>query len=137
VRSQKDDWGPALGGETPDPSESSPAPKKGTLGFLVREFHDRVTMSLPMSLNSQVNGPALSKAFRTLLDTGRSHEHIQSMIKQFVDDISRKPLTNGIPAWRAFLSRLDSLDEKVNNANPSYDYDGFKIDPRLNGNSDD
>ena len=138
MRPREEDWAPALGADSdkaPDPKRETRTRKKDTLGNLVRDFHDMALLSCPMSLNSQTNGPALSKSFRKLLDTGHTYDEIRRMIKQFGRDIATKPLTDGIPAWVAFVGRLDSLSAKVKNAGPSYNYDGPKIDPRLGGSS--
>lgn len=137
MRPREEDWAPALGADpykTPDPKKGPRTTKNtDTLGNLVRDFHDMIVISRPMSLNSQTNGPALSKTFRKLLDAGHTYNEIRLMIKQFGKDIAVKPLTDGIPAWSAFIGRLDGLSAKVKTAGSSYKYDGPKIDPRLGG----
>lgn len=129
----EDDWGPALGQEE---KESQPATKKApkkkdSIAGLVYEFRDRLLLNPAMFMNAQVNAPALAKAFRKILDTGRTYDDIRQMIAQFSADITAKPLSDGIPAWRAFISRLDSLALKVKTSETTYTYDGPKIDPRL------
>jgi hypothetical protein len=89
-------------------------------------------------MNSQVNGPAMMRAFRKILDTGRTYDDIREMIKQFNKDIQAKPLTDGIPAWKAFVGRLDSLGNKVGRIDTEYVYDEDpKIDPRLMKDTND
>lgn len=129
----EEDWGPALGQEE---KESQPATKKApkkkdSIAGLVYEFRDRLLLNPAMFMNAQVNAPALAKAFRKILDTGRTYDDIRQMIAQFSADITAKPLSDGIPAWRAFISRLDSLALKVKTSETTYTYDGPKIDPRL------
>lgn len=130
-----DDWGTALGSDkdvyTP-PQPKKKTPKKDSLSGLVTEFQNQLILSLPvMSFNSQINGPALMKAFRTMIDAGRSYDDIRAMMAQFAKDVKAKPITDGTPLWRVFLGRLDTLDHKVSHSENSYDYSGTKIDPRL------
>ena len=130
----QDDWGNAYGSDKD--SYTPPAPKKpkrkDTTASLVYEFRDQLMMDTGNLMNSQVNGPAMMKAFRTILDTGRTYDDIRAMIAQFNKDIQAKPLTDGIPAWKAFIGRLDTLANKVGRFETEYDYDGDpKIDPRL------
>lgn len=134
-----DDWGPTLGQEKRDNdvmTSKRPA-KKDSLTALVYEFRDRLMMDTSNLFNAQVNAPALMKGFRKLIDAGRSHEDIRKMIAQFNKDISVNPLTNGIPAWQAFLGRLDSLLIKIDNNEQTFTYDGPKIDPRLMKDTND
>jgi hypothetical protein len=132
---QQDDWGPAIGSD-PDvvssntTSKKKPA-KKDTLVSLVYDFRDQLMMDTSNLMNAQINAQALATAFRKVLDTGKSFDDVRFMIKQFHKDIQDKPLTDGIPAWKAFIGRLDSLAHKVLNTEPEYNYDGAKIDPRL------
>lgn len=129
-----DDWGTPIG------ASSSPAPttKKNSTKSLVKEFHDHTLLSGPiMTLNSQVNGPALMKAFRKILDTGKSYDDIREMMNYFFKDIQARPITDGTPLWRVFLGRLDTLAVKVEYSPDSYDYSGTMIDPRLMKDSND
>jgi hypothetical protein len=129
-----DDWGMALGSDkdTYTTSETKKKkPKKDTLVGLVYDFQNQLLMDTKNLMNAQVNGPAMMKAFRKILDTGRTFDDVRAMITQFHKDIQDKPLTDGIPAWKAFIGRLDSLAKKVSNTEPDYNYDGPKIDPRL------
>jgi len=85
-----------------------------------------------MSLNSQINGPAMMKAFRKILDSGRSHDDIRAMIDQFAKDIKARPVTDGTPLWKVFVGRLDTLAVKVGHLDTPYVYDDVpKIDPCL------
>lgn len=131
-----DEWGPALGADEPTEPEPRQRKKKNTLSSLVSEFSDRLLVNPATLYNAQTNAPAMMKAFRQLLDSGKTHDDIRQMIKQFHKDIVAKPLTDGIPAWRAFLGRLDSLALKVTHSEPSYDYDEQKVDPRLVNDND-
>lgn len=134
-----DDWGTALGSDkdTYAPPESKKKkPKKDTLVGLVYDFQNGLLMDTKNLMNAQVNGPAMMKAFRTILDTGKTFDDVRAMIAQFHKDIQDKPLTDGIPAWKAFMGRLDSLAKKISNVEPEYNYDGPKIDPRLMKDTD-
>lgn len=130
MKDKYDDWGPTLGQED-KPQPPKPTAKKDTLTALVYEFRDRLMLDTANLFNAQVNAPALMKAFRKLIDAGKTHEDIRQMIVQFNKDITAKPLTNGIPAWKAFLGRLDTLLTKVDKQEQDFTYDGPKIDPRL------
>lgn len=113
---QQDDWGLTFGSDPDAPAQdtSKKKPKqKNTLASLVYEFRDQLLMDTDNLMNSQVNAPAMMKAFNTILDTGRTHDDIRAMITQFHKDINIKPLTDGIPAWKAFIGRLDSLAKKL------------------------
>lgn len=133
MRKHDDDWGPALGQEekSNDTSAKKPPSKKDSLTSLVYEFRDRLMLDTANLFNAQVNAPALMKAFRRLLEAGRSYDDIRRMIVQFNKDIAANPLKDGIPAWQAFLGRLDSLLTKIDNKEEEFTYDGPKIDPRL------
>ena len=134
-----DDWGSALGSDkdTYVPPVSKKKPKKDSLSGLVYEFQNHMLVGAPiMSLNSQINGPAMMKVFRKLLDAGKTYEDIRAMMSQFAKDITIKPLTDGIPAWKAFAGRLDTLANKVGPQETPREYDGPKIDPRLMSNDD-
>jgi len=133
-----DDWGTALGSDKDayiPPAKKKPKRKDSTAS-LVYEFRDQLLMDTSNLMNSQVNGPAMMKAFRTILDSGRSYDDIRAMIAQFHKDIAIKPLTDGIPAWKAFIGRLDSLAKKVGTSEDVPTFDGPKIDPRLMSNDD-
>lgn len=139
MKKMSDDWGTALGSDKDvyTPPASKKKPKKDTLTSLVYEFRDQLMMDTSTLMNAQVNGPAMMKAFRTILDTGRTYDDIRAMIAQFHMDIKNKPLTDGIPAWKAFLGRLDTLANKVGHCDTPITYDEVpKIDPRLM-NTDD
>lgn len=130
-----DDWGTALGSDkdvynAPQPKKK--APRKDSLSGLVYEFQTATLVGMPvMSLNTQINGPAMMKAFRKMLDAGKSYDDIRAMMQQFSRDIKDRPISDGTPLWRAFLGRLDTLAHKVSNSESDYTYDGPKIDPRL------
>jgi hypothetical protein len=136
----QDGWGVAFGSDKD--SYKPPVPKKpkrkDTTASLVYEFRDQLMMDTSNLMNSQVNGPAMMRAFRKILDTGRTYDDIREMIKQFNKDIQAKPLTDGIPAWKAFVGRLDSLGNKVGRIDTEYVYDEDpKIDPRLMKDTND
>lgn len=130
-----DDWGTALGSDKDEyvsPELKKKKPKKDTLVGLVYDFQNGLLMDTKNLMNAQVNGPAMMKAFRKILDTGKNFDDVRAMITQFHNDIKDKPLTDGIPAWKAFIGRLDSLAKKTtSNVETEYNYDGPKIDPRL------
>lgn len=131
-----DDWGTALGSDkdvyTPPPTKKKSA-KKDSLTGLVYEFQDQMIVGTPiMSLNAQINGPAMMKGFRNILDSGKSYDDIRAMIAQFAKDIKAKPITDGTPLWRVFMGRLDTLALKVGHSDTPISYDEIpKIDPRL------
>lgn len=135
-----DDWGVAFGSDREKyiPAKKAPPKRKDTTASLVYEFRDQLLMDTSNLMNSQVNGPAMMKAFRKILDTGRTYDDIRAMIAQFNKDIQDKPLTDGIPAWKAFVSRLDTLAHKVARQETEYIYDDApKIDPRLTKDNND
>ena len=131
-----DDWGTALGSDkdvfTPS-QKPKKKPKGDSLSGLVYEFQNLMILGTPiMSFNSQINGPAMMKAFRKMMDAGKSFEDIRAMMEQFAKDIKAKPITDGTPLWRVFLGRLDTLALKVGHSDTSVSYDEIpKIDPRL------
>lgn len=133
-----DDWGTPIGADAPADPTPPRSKKKDSLKSLVNEFHSHILLAGPvMSLNSQVNGPAMTKAFRKIIDTGKSYDDIRKMMEQFARDIKVRPVTDGTPLWRVFLGRLDTLAVKVKDSETSYDYSGPKIDPRLMKDNDD
>jgi hypothetical protein len=136
VGKMSDDWGTALGSDKDvyvPPTPKKKAPKKDSLSGLVYEFQDLLILNTPiMSLNSQINGPAMMKAFRKILETGKTYDDIRAMMLQFSKDIKAKPITDGTPLWRVFLGRLDTLAVKVGHYDTPHVYDDVpKIDPRL------
>jgi hypothetical protein len=101
-----------------DTTEDLPKPKsKGGVGRLVDYFRTTIQINDPMGppIQSQVNGPALSKHFKELLtEHGLSEGTIKKMITMFATDIQRGVRTlKGVPAWRGFLADRQQLLDRV------------------------
>lgn len=126
-----DDWGTPLGADEPQPQVPKKSPKKDSLNGLVFEFRDQMLMDTSNLMNSQTNALALIKAFRKALDSGLTYDNIREMIRLFHRELQGRPLSDGVPAWKAFIGRMDQLAKKVGTTEPSITYDVPKIDPRL------
>lgn len=124
-----DSWGKALGAD--DEVKVVEQPKKKTsLKSLVYYFKETVVPTT-MTLSAPVNGIALMKSFKHLRQRGISNEEIVLMIDQFAYDIKQTPLPTTLPAWRGFISRLDSLYEKIKIGSKTYTYDSYTVDKRF------
>lgn len=124
-----DSWGKALGADDEDKIVAQPK-KKTSLKSLVYYFKDTV-IPTTMTLSAPVNGVALMKAFKNLRQRGISNDEIVLMIDQFAHDIKQAPLPTAIPAWRGFVSRLDSLYEKIKIGSNTYTYESYTVDKRF------
>jgi len=110
-----DDWDEleTLGEDT-DKSESPKKSSGGRLARLVTYFRQEVEMLNPMAIQSQVNGKALSKHFKDMLDThGLSEHDIKRMITVFAGELEGSG-NSDVPAWKAFLANRQALLNKVN-----------------------
>lgn len=129
-RINSDDWGTPLGG---DPAESlkTPTSKKTSMTSLVYYFKDSLPLDAMSRIGSPVNGPALMKGFKKLIESGFTPDDIRGMIDIFIVKIKTKPLSPSIVPWRAFLADLDSLSVSYRQMNPQEDYGKWGIDSRL------
>jgi hypothetical protein len=95
--------------------KDKPAPPSGRISRLVEFFSSEVEISNPMAIQSQVNGRALSKHFKEMMDThGVTEQQIKKMVTLFSLDIrSGKNKIKDMPAWRAFLADRQSLLRRV------------------------
>lgn len=104
-------------GEDNNQKESPKKTSGGRLNRLVQYFRTEVEMMTPMSIQSQVNGKALSKHFKEMLDThGLSEYDIKRMITVFAGELEGTG-TSDVPAWKAFLANRQALLNKVNRGN--------------------
>lgn len=104
-------------GEDPDKSEPTTRGSGGRLARLVQYFRSEVEMLTPMSIQSQVNGKALSKHFKDMMEThGVSESDIKRMITVFARDLGTTG-NSDVPAWKAFLANRQALLNKVNRGN--------------------
>lgn len=104
-------------GEDPDKSEPTTRGSGGRLARLVQYFRSEVEMLTPMSIQSQVNGKALSKHFKDMMEThGVSESDIKRMITVFARDLESTG-NSDVPAWKAFLANRQALLNKVNRGN--------------------
>lgn len=124
-----DSWGKALGEDVEEKVVKQPK-KKTSIKELVYYFKDTVVPTT-MTLSAPVNGIALMKAFKKLRQQGISNDEIVLMIDQFAHDIKQTPLPASLPAWRGFLSRLDSLYEKIKVGSRTYSYEAYTVDKRF------
>lgn len=106
-----DEW-ETLGEDT---VKKKPAPPSGRLSRLVDFFSSEVEIKNPMAIQSQVNGKALSKHFKEMMDThGVTEQQIKKMVTLFSLDIrSGKKKIKDMPAWRAFLADRQALLRRV------------------------
>lgn len=127
-----DDWGPAFG-EDPEAKKEPPkkTPRKDTLFGMTTYFSELLPRDAWGKLNSPVNFPAMSKGLKKLRDAGYTTDQIRSMMELFIVDIKRKPLTEGIAPWRAFLANLDALATRATSQQKQENYDDVETDRRL------
>jgi hypothetical protein len=72
------------------------------------------------------------KGFKRLTENGFTNDQIREMIKDFVKDITRRPLPVEVAPWRAFLANLDKY-AKQQRTNNDVEPTTTSIDPRLIG----
>lgn len=129
-----DDWGTAIGSD-PDSPKETPAPKKkahqDSLTGLVYYFSSAIPVEAMARIGAPVNGPALMKGFKKLVEAGFTHDDIRGMIDTFVSKLRAKPLKPELLAWRVFLGDLDALAQSFRTTNPNEAYGKWGLDPRL------
>lgn len=134
-----DDWGKAWG-EDPDkvkPAAKKKTPRADTLMGLVIHFSELLPKDAWGKLNAPVNAKAMTVGLKKLQNAGFTPDEIRGMMKTFVWDIQRNPLSAGVAPWRAFLANLDSLASRVTATNHDKEpesYDDLQADNRLKGN---
>lgn len=130
----QDDWGSPLGAD-PESVQEPPSPKKkprqDSLTGLVYYFSNSLPTEAMSRIGSPVNGPALMKGFKKLIEADFTHDDIRGMIDIFVSKLRAKPLKPELLAWRVFLGDLDSLAQSFRTSNPNEDYGKWGLDPRL------
>lgn len=128
-----DDWGTPLGSdpETPPKPEPKKKPRKDSITSLVYYFSSAMPAESMKRIGSPVNGPALMKGFKKLIEEGFTHDDIRGMIDTFASKLRTKPLKPDVLPWRAFLGDIDALAHSFRTTNPSEDYGNWGIDPRL------
>lgn len=137
-KNSPDDWGTPLGGDT-DQSQETPREKKtrrNSATSLVYYFSTAMPMEAMNRIGSPVNGPALMKGFKKLLEKDFTHDEIRGMIDTFASRLRTKPLKPEVLPWRAFLADLDKLAEGQRNINPNESYGSWGIDTRLEETDD-
>jgi hypothetical protein len=116
IRNQPDDWGKALG-EDPEIPAKDTRPKKAlrkdTTAGLVNYFSSLLPTDAWGKLNSPVNVKAMMAGVSKMKKAGHSPDDIRSMMDLYSVEITRKPLPEGVAAWRGFLANLDSLAAKA------------------------
>jgi hypothetical protein len=133
MRRQEEDWGKALG-EDPDLPAKDTRPKKiqrkDTISGLVNYFSNLLPTDSWGKLNSPVNAKAMMTGVSKMRKAGHSPETIRSMMDLYLLEISRRPLPEGVAAWRGFLANLDSLTAKVHatNTKETDSYDDLQPD---------
>ena len=127
-----DDWGPAFG-EDPEAKKDPPkkTERKDSLFGLTTYFSELLPRDAWGKLNSPVNFPAMSKGLKKLRNAGYTPDQIRGMMELFIADIKRKPLTEGIAPWRAFLANLDSLASRATTYKKPDNYDDVQTDQSL------
>lgn len=129
MKKKHDDWDVKVIGADEDKPKAEPT-KSPSLKNLVMYLQDRTT-GMSMSLNAPVNGPAMMKIFKDMLNEGVTHEQIYQMIDLFADDIKRIPLKEQETPWRAFAGRRGELFKRVQGSTVQTTSEPMKFDPRL------
>lgn len=133
-KQQHDDWGTPLGGDPDSQKEKTTPnkkPAKDSLTGLVYYFSNAMPVEAMTRIGAPVNGPALMKGFKKLVEAGFTHSDIRGMIDTFASKLRAKPLKPELLAWRVFLGDLDSLAQSFRTSNPNEDYGKWGLDPRL------
>ena len=103
-----DAWG-TLGADPEE--EPDEVPTKGRVPRLIEFFRSEIEMYTPMSLQATVNGKALGRHFKEMLDQKAVTEHqLKTMITLFAIDLDRGDRTvEDIPPWQMFLADRQAL----------------------------
>ena len=106
-----DEW-ETLGEDDKEPKE---VVVKGRVPRLVKFFSDEIELHNPMTIQPAVNGKALGRHFKEMLDTNEVTEYqLKTMIMLFAIDLDRGDRTVGdIPPWQMFLSDRQTLLNRV------------------------
>ena len=106
-----DEW-ETLGEDTKEPKE---VVVKGRVPQLVKFFSDEIEIHNPMTIQSAVNGKALGKHFKEMLDKKDVTERqLKTMITLFAIDLDRGDQTvEDVPPWQMFLADRHSLLTRV------------------------
>lgn len=130
----QDDWGAAIGRD-PEILKSASLPKKNSrqdsLSGLVYYFSNSLPIDAFSKIGAPVNGRALIKNFKKLIDLGFSYSDIRGIINIFASNLKAKPLKPEVLAWKLFLANLDSLAHSFRTNNPNEEYGNWGVDPRL------
>lgn len=126
-RKEDDGWGVPLGAD--EKVEAAPS-KKPNMRDMVSYLRDRTT-SANMSVNAPVNGPAMMKVLKDMLDKGVTPEQIYTMIDLFAEDIRQTPLGSHEIPWKVFAGRRTNLLSRVDHAAPKGNSSEYTFDPRL------
>lgn len=130
----QDDWGSPLGADPEKKNESTKPqkkPRQDSLTGLVYYFSNSLPLEAMSRIGAPVNGPALMKGFKKLIEADFTYDDIRGMIDTFVSKLRAKPLKPELLAWRVFLGDLDSLAQSFRTSNPNEDYGKWGLDPRL------
>ena len=115
MKSKKNDWEDfsTIGEDLDKPLP--PQKTKGRLQRLINYFSSEMQRIEPMAITAPVNGGALSKHFKELMDEhGITEDQVRQMINMFVMDLEMGRTKRGdAPAWRLFLYRREYLFNKV------------------------
>ena len=126
-RNPDDDWGKPLGAD----EETVKVPsKKPNLRDMVSYLRDRTATS-NMSINAPVNGPAMMKIFKEMIEKGVTPDEIYQMIDLFADDIRQTPLERHEVPWKMFAARRSALLKRVDLGVVKADRSEYTFDPRL------
>ena len=106
-----DEWA-TLGEDDKEPKE---VVVKGRVPQWVRFFSDEIEIHNPMTIQPAVNGKALGKNFKEMLDKKDVTERqLKTMITLFAIDLDRGDRTvEDIPPWQMFLADRQSLFNRV------------------------
>lgn len=129
-----DDWGNAIGSDPDSPKEVAvpkKKPRQDSLTGLVYYFSNAMPIETMARIGAPVNGPALIKGFKKLVEAGFTHADIRGMIDTFASKLRTKPLKPELLAWRVFLGDLDALAQSFRTSNPNEEYGKWGLDPRL------
>ena len=125
--SADDGWGVPLGAD--GKVEVAPS-KKPNMRDMVSYMRDRTTTA-NMSINAPVNGPAMMKIFKDMMDKGVTPEQIYRMIDMFAEDIRQTPLGRHEIPWKVFAGRRTNLLKRVDHGVVKGDASEYTFDPRL------
>ena len=132
-RPPSDDWGTPLGsdGDRPQEEPRKKNTRRNSVTSLVYYFSTAMPVESMNRIGAPVNGPALMKGFKKLLEKGFTHDEVRGMIDTFASKVRAKPLKPEVLPWRAFLGDLDNLAQGHRTANPNESYGSWGVDSRL------